>query len=417
MAQMLCGDEVAAIVCDMGTSICKFGSAGHDSPRHIFRSEIGTMNVNEENKLVAGDSSLRNPLLEMDISYPLGPDGINWDGIEALFKYGIEDSMRLESSEYPVMLVENYFNSSPEKQSKTLEMLFESFSCPAVFMGHHGMLSAFSAGRSTALVVDFGATETRVMPIVDGYVLRKAVISTSRAGNSFDKHIFKQIESSGLSLKPWYECPSVLRNSAPPVTTKSFRDMHMQDIIKDIKRWFCFVPLNHQDGCYKVPFIPPYVLPDGNSVLPMENVSLHPELLFEPSRAVSRSQPAHTHSLPAHAQALDIDCETDSLQELVYASLSKCDVDARKDLAMNIVLTGGGALIDGIPARLTAELSTVLPTNMRVKILPALPIERHHAAWIGGSILSICGSFQQMWFSRSEYEEFGMSPVGRKFMR
>jgi actin-related protein len=40
-----------------------------------------------------------------------------------------------------------------------------------------------------------------------------------------------------------------------------------------------------------------------------------------------------------------------------------------------------------------------------------LPIERHNAAWIGGSILSICGSFQQMWISKAEYEEQGVEIV------
>ena len=35
------------------------------------------------------------------------------------------------------------------------------------------------------------------------------------------------------------------------------------------------------------------------------------------------------------------------------------------------------------------------------------PLERHHASWLGGSILSICGSFQQLWITKSEYQEYG----------
>jgi actin-related protein len=35
------------------------------------------------------------------------------------------------------------------------------------------------------------------------------------------------------------------------------------------------------------------------------------------------------------------------------------------------------------------------------------PQEKYHAAWIGASVLSICGSFQQSWISKAEYEEHG----------
>lgn len=40
-----------------------------------------------------------------------------------------------------------------------------------------------------------------------------------------------------------------------------------------------------------------------------------------------------------------------------------------------------------------------------------LPMEQAHAAWIGGSILSICGTFQQMWLSREQYTELGAAAL------
>lgn len=46
--------------------------------------------------------------------------------------------------------------------------------------------------------------------------------------------------------------------------------------------------------------------------------------------------------------------------------------------------------------------------SMRLKIISAnSSSERRYGAWIGGSILSSLGSFQQMWLSRQEYEESG----------
>jgi actin-related protein len=40
--------------------------------------------------------------------------------------------------------------------------------------------------------------------------------------------------------------------------------------------------------------------------------------------------------------------------------------------------------------------------------------ERHHAPWIGGSILASLGSFQQLWVSKREYEEQGAQIIEKK---
>jgi actin-like protein 6A len=45
---------------------------------------------------------------------------------------------------------------------------------------------------------------------------------------------------------------------------------------------------------------------------------------------------------------------------------------------------------------------------------PAATVERHFAAWVGGSILASLGSFQQMWFSRAEFNEYGAALLERK---
>jgi actin-like protein 6A len=57
----------------------------------------------------------------------------------------------------------------------------------------------------------------------------------------------------------------------------------------------------------------------------------------------------------------------------------------------------------------------VLITRLQVKLVTGLPVERHHAAWIGGSMLSICGSFQQMWLTKQEYDEMGATRAALRF--
>lgn len=52
---------------------------------------------------------------------------------------------------------------------------------------------------------------------------------------------------------------------------------------------------------------------------------------------------------------------------------------------------------------------------LQVKMVNSLPLERQHAAWVGGSILGICGSFQQLWLNKAEYEELGAHRAARRF--
>lgn len=90
----------------------------------------------------------------------------------------------------------------------------------------------------------------------------------------------------------------------------------------------------------------------------------------------------------------------------------KCDVDVRKDLYNNIVLSGGTTMFPGIAERLSKEVSALAPSSMKIKVVA--PPERKFSVWIGGSILSSLSTFQTMWITKAEYDESGPSIVHRK---
>lgn len=100
---------------------------------------------------------------------------------------------------------------------------------------------------------------------------------------------------------------------------------------------------------------------------------------------------------------------------MIWNVILKSDIDIRRELLGNVIPVGGGSLIDGMAQRLSNELSTLAPSSIKVKVVNnSVSVEKHHAAWIGGSILSICGSFQQLWISRQEYDEHGPKVYLRK---
>jgi len=75
-------------------------------------------------------------------------------------------------------------------------------------------------------------------------------------------------------------------------------------------------------------------------------------------------------------------------------------------------MSGGTTMYSGIEVRLQKEVQALAPNTMKIKVVA--PAERKYSVWIGGSILSSLSTFQQMWITKSEFEESGATIVHRK---
>ena len=104
--------------------------------------------------------------------------------------------------------------------------------------------------------------------------------------------------------------------------------------------------------------------------------------------------------------------ECEGIHKLTFESIMKCDVDIRKDLYGNVVMSGGTTMYNGIPERLQKEIKELAPDSMTIKIIA--PPERKYSVWIGGSILASLSSFEEMWIKKEEYDEAGPNIVHRK---
>jgi actin-related protein len=86
------------------------------------------------------------------------------------------------------------------------------------------------------------------------------------------------------------------------------------------------------------------------------------------------------------------------LQKLIHKSLNEIlDVDLRKELSSNIIVTGGASQFPALDQRLSTELGEILPSLCKYKVIASKnSVENRYSSWIGGSILSSLGSFQQV---------------------
>ena len=101
-----------------------------------------------------------------------------------------------------------------------------------------------------------------------------------------------------------------------------------------------------------------------------------------------------------------------SIHELANTSIQACDIDVRRELYENMVMSGGSTMYQGIPDRLEKEMVALAPPKVKVKI--NAPAERKYSVWIGGAILTHLTTFTDMWITKDDYEENGASIVHRK---
>ncbi|KGL89969.1 Actin, cytoplasmic 1, partial [Charadrius vociferus] len=101
--------------------------------------------------------------------------------------------------------------------------------------------------------------------------------------------------------------------------------------------------------------------------------------------------------------------ESCGIHETTFNSIMNYDVDIRKDLYANTVLSGGTTMYPGIADRLQKEIAALAPSTTKVKIIA--PPEPKYSVWVGSSILALLSTFQQMWISKQEYDESGPSIV------
>ena len=61
-----------------------------------------------------------------------------------------------------------------------------------------------------------------------------------------------------------------------------------------------------------------------------------------------------------------------AVPEMLYNSIQKSDIEIRRTLYNEVVLTGGSSLLNGFPERLIGEMKKLMPSNSKVQILKTI---------------------------------------------
>lgn len=364
---------------------------------------------------------------------------------EKIWHHTFYNELRVAPEEHPVLLTEAPLNPKANRERMT-QIMFETFNVPAMYVAIQAVLSLYASGRTTGIVMDSGDGVSHTVPIYEGYALPHAILRLDLAGRDLTEYMMKILTERGYSFTTTAEREIVrdvkvcsmyqevramfpfivefpvlfvkldlhsmalqLKDTIPvnPVIRSKFEAFLERSTPSIFQVTSCpLISLNPLQtklaqipGQEKLCYIAldfdsemkaasessdkekTYELPDGNIITVGSERFRCPEVLFQPSF---------------------VGKEASGIHDTTFQSIMKCDVDIRKDLYANVVLSGGTTMFTGIGERMTKELTALAPSTMKIKVVA--PPERKYSVWIGGSILSSLSTFQQMWISKGNLE-------------
>jgi actin len=371
-------DKEQVVVIDSGSGMCKAGFARDKVPRSVFPSIVGRPRYvqaaagGQYKDIYIGDEVCGKGHL-LTLKYPI-EGGIvrNWDDMEKIWHHTFYNELHVDPAEHPVLLTEALLNPKANRE-KMIQLQFETFNIPSFYVAIQGVLSFYSAGRTTGIVLDVGDGISQTVPVYEGYLLREAVFRQNFGGRDLNDWLQRILTERGYYLSTFAE----------------------REIVRDIKEKLAYVALDFEAELQKAATTTDctasYTLPKGNEINISNERFRCPELLFKP---ILNS------------------FEFDGIHQILFDSIMKCNDDVRDDMYANIVLSGGTTMFNGLPERLEKEIVALAPARKKIKVVA--PPERKYAAWMGGSIFASLAAFPQMAITHEEYNDCGPGIIHRK---
>lgn len=307
---------------------------------------------------------------DLTLTYPVDRGIVqNWDDMENVWRYMFSTGLKISPSDHSVLMVESpESNINKKNRNKIYEVMFETFQVAGMQVAIDSVLSLYASGRKTGIVCTCGDALSHILPIYEGFQLPEAMISLNLGGRDVTEFLDRILEEKGYSFT--FENRSALLN--------------------EVKEKYAYVALDFEKEMTKSPseMQQKHTFADGYEILLDQERFRCTEPIFQPSL---------------------IGIQSTGLDDLVFKSIMKCDMDVRRDLYHNVVMAGGTTMIPGFIERIKQGIAARAPSTMDVQV--SAPPDRAISAWVGGSILASSANFHQQLLSLQQYQECGLDNI------
>lgn len=424
-------DEVAvthtnSAVVDMGSHFTRVGFAGDNAPRLRERTVAirGSANGGSTSYRSDGEDADLSTLCfdrayDRYLSGRLSDDqqccavmhrsGVaDWDAWEQLIQR-VDDIVLASHAEMntPMLLTEKALLPVSQRQ-RMAEILYEKHRLNAAAFALSPVLALYASGLCTGVSVELGHQQSHVVPVFQGFSLFHATHCLDFGGNDVTELLAS--------------------TSAAQLPTNTTNPRGLMDIWAYLKEHHCEALESHalftqvmnsgrsqQQGDADSRYTVVHSLPDGSTLELSTERFVGPEGYFQPT-LIPRMKEVPDQSAITEEVQLRTTAHTQpplGIHQLIEQSVRKCDEDLVPTLYDNIVLSGGSSLFPGLPGRLEAEVQALLPSSSADRARVTADVERHDAAFVGGSILASLPTFQDLWVTKAEYDEVGSMAVVR----
>ena len=351
-------EELQTTIFDLGSYNYRIGYSGNDRPNYIF-PPIKFINSNAE----------VHKQEEYEYLTSQEGDGFFLDikKFQDFFDNFISDNeLTNEMNQGSILFTEPVIHNK-EQRMKLTEFLFEKYEISGLFFCNSSVLSSFSYGKCSCLIFDSGHSQSNIVPVHDGMIIKNALNYFALNGKYINELLINELIKKQIN------------------NFNNYNILQKLQVLSDLKDLIFTSDSNKNI----------YTLPDN------KNITIQDDFLSLIKKNIETK--------------LFNDDEL-NLKSLIIKSVSSVLLDIKKDLISNIFVCGGNSLIfnnyfNDIKEALSKEL--VSGAIVRLTTHPS-KIERSLAAFLGASIISSLNIYKETIVKKEEYEEHGSIIIEKK---
>jgi actin-related protein len=346
-------EDLQTIIFDLGAYNYRIGYSGNDRPSFIFPP----IKFNEKD----------------DYEFLTSQKGDGYFNdikkFEDFFDDFISDKeLNTSLNQGSILFSEPIIHNKTQRMDLT-QFLFEKYEIGGLFFCNNSVLSSFSYGKSSCIVFDSGHSQSNVVPVHDGMIIKNGINFFNLNGINIEEIIINDLINRQIKE---YDAYNILQKI---------------QIISDLKE-IIFTPEENKEN-------KKYVLPDK------KNIEINDDFISILKKEIENKL---------------FNEEKGNLKSIILKSISSVLLDIKKELINNIFICGGNSLIfnnyfkdlkDSLAKQLVAGTVVKLTTH------PS-KMERTIASFLGASIISSLNIYKETIVKKEEYEEHGAIIIEKK---